>query len=158
MIKTISTLTGSIFGDCGFLLSLTKILYVIILFSIAKLLLSIPKIIIYYMDLKKYKIEIDFDFSSMDGVLDTIISDSFAEYLYMSGKALEGYINEDMENTINKEVSNIVAKKISNNLLNRLMLVYNSDSVPDIISTKIYMTVSSYTVEKNKINYNIKER
>lgn len=84
--------------------------------------------------------------------LDKIINDAFDEYLILN----RGYKDEDVpinsteEKQIVMTLIDSVSARISDEMNIKLSLFYNKSAVPDIISTKIYMSVLAYVIEHNK--------
>ena len=116
------------------------------------------------MELKKKQMSIDMYDTEIPQVLDNIINESFDEYfLYHKGfEKGKAYINAEEEKDILRIMVDLVSARLSESTIAKLEAYYNKDRVPNIISSKIYMAITSYVVQANipqqdplgKINFN----
>lgn len=83
--------------------------------------------------------------------LEQIIMNCFNEYMILNIEFRElDYINKEIEDIIVREVSHMVIDRISPMFLNKISLMYNKDSLSDIISRKVYLHTMNYVLNKNE--------
>ena len=84
-------------------------------------------------------------------VLDRIIDEAFNEYFLLHKGFEQGkdYINAEEEQLILKTMVYSVSARLSVSTIAKLEAYYNKDKVPDIISSKIYMAITSYVAQSN---------
>ena len=84
-------------------------------------------------------------------VLDRIIDEAFNEYFLLHKGFEQGkdYINAEEEQLILKTMVDSVSARLSVSTIAKLEAYYNKDKVPDIISSKIYMAITSYVAQTN---------
>lgn len=84
----------------------------------------------------------------IDSQMDSFIERVFSEYMFMN--PINGdYISEAYEEKIIKEVTSIVSKTISPNMLEYMGILYNSESLSDVISRRTYILISGHVMEGN---------
>ena len=104
------------------------------------------------IDLQRYEINTRSQELNMSDILDKFIAECFTDYVVMViGPKNEMYISDEREQEILSDVSSKVAERISPNLLERLSLYYNIDSIDKVIADKISIAVSSYIIEYNSV-------
>ena len=81
-------------------------------------------------------------------VLDDIINDAFNEYFMFNEGFREGKhsISAVQEKEIMDKMVDLVSARLSESTVTKLEAYYNKDSIPDIISSKIFMAITSYVV------------
>lgn len=134
-----------------------NILNLLIYFSMIILMISVVGYISFYkkykleeLNIKKYIADITTNVKDEDiSILDNLIAEYQAYYLLLNNK-FNGYINEEQEKEMCLYIANSIANDISSSTINRLSKIYNPDSLSDIISRKVYISVSSYVSENNK--------
>ena len=101
--------------------------------------------------LEKYKIDIEYGFNeNLENKLDIIIDNAFNEYRFYNLEFRDySYIKELEEQKIVKDVCKIVIDRISPVFFTQLSTYFNSDSIGNIIATKVHIKVSEYRVQKN---------
>ena len=102
-----------------------------------------------YENLKNTKIDV-----SCLEILDTIIKDTFDEYILLNVSLTSEeilYINSELETRITKDVSGIVLETISPALYQKLNALYNMDTVPGIIGKKVYFMTTEFVVNHNSV-------
>ena len=85
-------------------------------------------------------------------LIDAMINDSFNEYLILNRgfKAdNEALIGSKEEAEIVSTIVDSVSSRMSQTVLDKLEAYYDKDSVPDIVSRKIFMAVTSFVVDHN---------
>lgn len=87
-------------------------------------------------------------------VLDDIINDAFNEYFMFN----EGFredkhsISAVQEKEIMDRMVDLVSARLSESTITKLEAYYNKDAIPDIISSKIFMAITSYVVSNATSN------
>ena len=106
--------------------------------------------------LEEYRIHVQTNIGdSIPTMLETIVQECFNEYIVLNVEYKDiQYIDSETETKIAKEVASMVAQRISPAMLSKMSLYYKSDSIPNIISEKIYLLVLNYSVNKNTIKNN----
>lgn len=101
--------------------------------------------------LQKYKIDIEFGSDNRTEVqLDNLINSVFEEYrLYNLEYKDDVYIKEMEEKEIITDVCDMVIKRISPVFLTQLSTYFNTDSIGEIIASKICTKVAEYRVQRN---------
>lgn len=101
--------------------------------------------------LQKYKIDIEFGSDNRTEVqLDNLIDSVFEEYrLYNLEYKDDAYIKEMEEKEIITDVCDMVIKRISPVFLTQLSTYFNTDSIGEIIASKICTKVAEYRVQRN---------
>lgn len=103
------------------------------------------------MEDKKINIRSDIDETSF-GLLDIFIQKQMDDYLVMNPKYLQSdYINSDMQTELNRGICKAVGEYMSPALYDKLELLYNKDSISDIIAKKVYIRTLYYVVDHNKM-------
>lgn len=129
-----------------------RMIYLLAMVGIADFCLNLTSLIKKYLSIKEYDINVNIQVSDKDiAILDSILTECLGEYLIVNGYANIEYITEQDENNINKQVGEMVAKRMSPAVITKLSLIYNSESLSEIIAQKIYISVMSYVIEKNRI-------
>ena len=83
--------------------------------------------------------------------LDQMIMNCFNEYMILNIEFRElDYINKEMEDIIVREVSHMVIDRISPVFLNKISLMYNKDTLSDIISKKVYLHTMNYVLNRGE--------
>lgn len=88
---------------------------------------------------------------SVNNLIDTLITSEFESYRIMYLEHKQDYINREYEKKILHEVIDKVSDRISISIMNNIALYYDSDSISDIIAEKVYLLVSLYVAENNRI-------
>lgn len=140
---------NSILKDSQAILITIDIFKIIGFLGIINLLTNSTKLISKWLSIKEYQVNtniqnIDFE------LLDKIIATSFDEYVLLNGYAYADYIDNETENKINREITEIVKSRISPAILDKLSVIYNLDTISEIIARKIYIYTTAFVVEKNK--------
>lgn len=101
--------------------------------------------------LQKYKIDIEFGSDNRTEVqLDNLINSVFEEYrLYNLEYKDDAYIKEMEEKEIITDICDMVIKRISPVFLTQLSTYFNTDSIGEIIASKICTKVAEYRVQRN---------
>lgn len=120
--------------------------------GIAYLSVQSVRLLTSYINIKKYEIDMDngFTIEEANVILDTMIQECLNSYIFINGIAVSEYITEDQENEINKLVSTMVADSMSSILVTRLSKFYDVEYLATVISRKIYVLTTEFTVQKNK--------
>ena len=103
------------------------------------------------LELQKYEIDIKFGTDNrIENQLDTLINSIFEEYrLYNLEYRDSNYIKEIDEKEIISDICNMVINRISPVFLRQLSTYFNTDSIGEVIATKIYTKVAEYRVQRN---------
>lgn len=88
---------------------------------------------------------------SLNSLIDTLITSEFESYRIMYLDHRQDYINRESEKKILHEVIDKVSDRISVSIMNNIALYYDPDSISDIIAEKVYLLVSLYVAENNRI-------
>ncbi len=88
---------------------------------------------------------------SVNNLMDTLITSEFETYRIMYLEHKQDYINREYEKKILHEVIDKVSDRISISIMNNIALYYDPDSISDIIAEKVYLLVSLYVAENNRI-------
>lgn len=88
---------------------------------------------------------------SVNNLMDTLITSEFESYRIMYLEHKQDYINREYEKKILHEVIDKVSDRISISIMNNIALYYDPDSISDIIAEKVYLLVSLYVAENNRI-------
>lgn len=88
---------------------------------------------------------------SVNNLMDTLITSEFETYRIMYLEHKQDYINREYEKKILHEVIDKVSDRISLSIMNNIALYYDPDSISDIIAEKVYLLVSLYVAENNRI-------
>lgn len=83
-------------------------------------------------------------------LINLIIEDCWTEHLAMNPKILDSdFIREESETDLIKEVSEMVIRRMSPVIVSKLSTFYNVNQLPDIITRKTYLHISSFTANFN---------
>ena len=87
-------------------------------------------------------------------VLDNIINDAFNEYFMFNEGFKEGKhsISAVQEKEIMDRMVDLVSARLSESTIMKLEAYYNKDAIPDIISSKIFMAITTYVVNNATSN------
>lgn len=88
---------------------------------------------------------------SVNNLMDTLITSEFESYRIMYLEHKQDYINREYEKKILHEVIDKISDRISISIMNNIALYYDPDSISDIIAEKVYLLVSLYVAENNRI-------
>lgn len=89
-------------------------------------------------------------FDSTMNVVEEIINDIFTRYTIMNTELKDDlYMNEDMIHDMMFNVLKETYLCMSPQLMSRLVTIYNSDYVDDIIAKKVQMITMSYVIQVN---------
>lgn len=88
---------------------------------------------------------------SVNNLMDNLITSEFETYRIMYLEHKQDYINREYEKKILHEVIDKVSDRISISIMNNIALYYDPDSISDIIAEKVYLLVSLYVAENNRI-------
>lgn len=101
--------------------------------------------------LQKYEIDIRYGSDTrIETELDNLINSVFEEYrLYNLEYKDSAYIKEMEEKEIVTDVCNMVINRISPVFLTQLSTYFNTDSIGEVIASKIYTKVAEYRVQRN---------
>ena len=101
--------------------------------------------------LKKYEIDIQYGSSPMVEVeLENIINSVFDEYKIMELEFRdEAYIREADEKKIIEDLCEMITQRISLPFYTRLSTYFNTESIGEVIATKVSMKVMMYRIERN---------
>lgn len=127
-------------------------IFIIILYlSIMGIIIKILKQRDRKLELQKYEIDIKFGTDNrIENQLDTLINSIFEEYrLYNLEYRDSNYIKEIDEKEIISDICNMVINRISPVFLRQLSTYFNTDSIGEVIATKIYTKVAEYRVQRN---------
>lgn len=85
-------------------------------------------------------------------IIDQIIDESFNEYLVFNRgyKGADSHISSEEEKEMVDKMVDLVSERISDTVKEKLESYYDKDSVPNIVSSKIYMAVMSYVITQNQ--------
>lgn len=99
----------------------------------------------------KYKIDLTYDTSKVEEILDATIFQMITDYVTKELAFREdiSYINDDLQNEIRNNVISQLSMRLPPSFMNKLELIYNSEDIPDIIADKIYMAVTAYVISNN---------
>ena len=88
---------------------------------------------------------------SVNNLMDTLITSEFESYRIMYLEHKQDYINREYGKKILHEVIDKISDRISISIMNNIALYYDPDSISDIIAEKVYLLVSLYVAENNRI-------
>ncbi len=88
---------------------------------------------------------------SVNNLMDTLITSEFESYRIMYLEHKQDYINREYEKKILHEIIDKISDRISISIMNNIALYYDPDSISDIIAEKVYLLVSLYVAENNRI-------
>lgn len=133
-----------------------SIILSIIFLCILKYILIIPIVdgIYRYKMIREFmKGKLNEGFREVETYLDSIITDSIAEYQSLNPAEVmkNEYITESKEIEIREEVKELVKNRLSGAVLVVLELYYKS--VEDAIARKIYIAVTSFVVSHNMTSF-----
>jgi len=85
-------------------------------------------------------------------IIDQIIDESFNEYLVLNRgyKGADEHISSEEEKVMIDKMVDMVSERISDTIKEKLEAYYDRDSVPNIVSSKIYMAVMAYVITQNQ--------
>lgn len=93
--------------------------------------------------------EITEDIPSM---FEAMVQSTFDDFLIINGEySQKEYITEAEEEKMMKDLGKMVSSRLSPAMLDKIQLYYNLQHIGEIISDKIYILVTAYVVEKNKV-------
>lgn len=136
------------------LMILGTIIFIVLLYIISLTLLNFREIkeSKQITMLREYEINMNcnVDIDIMER-LDQMIMNCFNEYMILNIEFRElDYINKEMEDIIVREVSHMVIDRISPVFLNKISLMYNKDTLSDIISKKVYLHTMNYVLNRGE--------
>lgn len=82
--------------------------------------------------------------------LDKLIQDCLTEYAIFNNYEGIKYINDKEEDKIKTELATMISTRLSVVLFKKLCLIYNENSVYDIIGVRISIIVMNYAIEINR--------
>lgn len=128
-----------------------QIVFIILYLSIMGVIIKILQQRDKKIKLEKYKIDIEYGSDTrIENQLDSLINSVFEEYrLYNLEYKDSAYIKEIEEKEIVKDICNMVINRISPVFLTQLSTYFNTDSIGEVIATKIYTKVAEYRVQVN---------
>lgn len=126
---------------------ITTILYLSIMGISVKILIQRDKKI----KLEKYRIDMEFGSDSrVEKQLDEIINSVFDEYrLYNLEFRDDAYIKEADETKIVLDICDLVIQRISPVFITQLSTYFNTDSIGQVIASKISAKVMEYRITRN---------
>ena len=126
---------------------ITSILYLSIMGISVKILIQRDKKI----KLEKYRIDMEFGSDSrVEKQLDEIINSVFDEYrLYNLEFRDDAYIKEADETKIVLDICDLVTQRISPVFITQLSTYFNTDSIGQVIASKISAKVMEYRITRN---------
>lgn len=84
--------------------------------------------------------------------LNKLIDDALSDWVILNrGYKQDEYINSEEEKRITKAICELVNSRISSVLLDKLSFYYASESMPEVIATKVYIKVLNYVITVNKL-------
>lgn len=84
--------------------------------------------------------------------LNRLIDDALSDWIILNrGYKQDDYINSEEEKRITKAIGELVNSRISPILLDKLSFYYSSESLPEVIATKVYIKVLNYVIAVNKL-------
>ena len=103
----------------------------------------------------KIKLENQVDMAAIINDLDTLITDCIKET--HSLESLERgevilYINGDLSKIFVDRVAEMIKKRLSEMFIFNLSLVYDEDSISEVIGEKIHLAMTLYVMENNRSN------
>lgn len=134
-------------------MSLTQTIIIVLGILVLFLLITIKSIISNELVKKRKLEELKFfnlilpNMGDIDATLDQFITGLIAEFfaLHPNYINIKDYSNE-MQEDIQRYITELFEQRVSQGLLNQLSLIYNSDSISDIIDTRIKLAVISATM------------
>lgn len=134
-------------------MSLTQTIIIVLGILVLFLLITIKSIISNELVKKRKLEELKFfnsilpNMGDIDATLDQFITGLIAEFFALH----PNYINIkdysiEMQEDIQRYITELFEQRVSQGLLNQLSLIYNSDSISDIIDTRIKLAVISATM------------
>ena len=128
-----------------------QIVFIILYLSIMGVIIKILQQRDKKIKLEKYKIDIEYGSDTrIENQLDSLINSVFEEYrLYNLEYKDSAYIKEIEEKEIVEDICNMVINRISPVFLTQLSTYFNTDSIGEVIATKIYTKVAEYRVQVN---------
>ena len=129
------------------MLVIGMILYFTILAIVIKVLIQRDKKI----ELEKYRIDMEFGSDiRVEKQLDEIINSVFDEYrLYNLEFRDDAYIKEADETKIVLDICDLVVQRISPVFITQLSTYFNTDSIGEVIASKISAKVMEYRITRN---------
>lgn len=90
--------------------------------------------------------------SKLSEKLDEFISSSLNEYIILNLPPVEenNYITPEKETEIRSGLANYVSSRISSIFMQQLSTYYNTESMNDILATKIYIIVTDFVINRNQ--------
>lgn len=128
------------------LISLT-ITSIILMITIMSLLMSIKK----KLKQEVLKLPQSTSLEEVNSLIDSFIANEFENYRLMYLQHTKDYINRESEKKIMKEMIDRISSRISLSIMNSVALYYNEKSISDMIVEKVYLIVSLYVAENNRI-------
>lgn len=91
--------------------------------------------------------------SQIPEIIDSIISECLNEYIAMNTGFNDDqeYIREEEENKINTILIEKVLTRMSKTMIAKIRSYYNEERVEDVLVEKIYMLVTHYVIQNNRI-------
>lgn len=120
--------------------------FVLLIFSVISLISTIKKKI--YNDMRNNNMTIKMgSIYECDQMIDEFITHEFNNYcMYNLNHLNIDVVSDSMQNKIRNDLIEIVKNRISDNILNKMLLFYNTDTISDIIVEKIYILVTSWVI------------
>ena len=102
------------------------------------------------LELSRYEVNTRTQDLNMSDILDKFIAECLTDYTVMIlAPRNEIYISDEREQEILSDLTAKVAERISPNLIERLSLYYNINSIDKVIADKISIAVTSYIISRN---------
>ena len=86
---------------------------------------------------------------SIDKILDEFIENSIQRYISFNPTLFDDYITEKNQEKIIAEVMSIILHTISPTLITQLRLIYNKDSIEQILLDRVTLSVISISIGMN---------
>lgn len=84
--------------------------------------------------------------------LNKLIDDSLSDWIILNrGYKENEYINSEEEKNITKAIGELVNSRVSPILLDKLSFYYSTESLPEVIATKVYIKVLNYVITINRL-------
>jgi hypothetical protein len=88
--------------------------------------------------------------SDMDSEIEDFVRNCLTEYCVMHPEISKlTQINSKAEDLIRKTVSDMVKRRMSSVFIRRIEYYYSTDSIPEIIASKIYLIITDFVLNHN---------
>jgi hypothetical protein len=104
-------------------------------------------------EIKREEIIIGYNIDdSVPMLLDTIIKESFDEYMILNEKyRKEDAINAEREKEISSGIVDFLKDRMSDYVMDKLLMYYHEDAIWKVVAEKVYIVVMNYAIENNSI-------